>query len=141
MRKGSEGRGGWFYQLLAMFLTYTAIVATNVPMIVKHFGDQARAHAAANPAEVQRIKAEIAKATPMQRAVKLVVALVVVGAVILVVAYAMPVLLAMNGGGFFLVILAFGLWEAWKLNRRAVIPFQGPFRLDDEFGYAPEPIG
>ena len=31
---GSRGRGGWVYQLLAMFLTYSSIVMTAVPEVV-----------------------------------------------------------------------------------------------------------
>ncbi len=33
VHKGSRGRGGWLYQLLAMFITYCAIVATYVPFV------------------------------------------------------------------------------------------------------------
>lgn len=32
VHKGSDGRGGWQYQALAMFLTYTAIVGSWVPI-------------------------------------------------------------------------------------------------------------
>src|SRR2546422_5507986 len=35
VRKGSNGRGGWRYQALAMFLTYCAVVATDSSMIVR----------------------------------------------------------------------------------------------------------
>lgn len=34
VRKGSNGRGGWRYQALAIFLTYTAIVSSYVPYLV-----------------------------------------------------------------------------------------------------------
>ena len=34
VRKGSNGRGGWRYQALAMFLTYASIVSTYVPDIM-----------------------------------------------------------------------------------------------------------
>jgi hypothetical protein len=33
VRKGSNGRGGWRYQALAMFLTYTSIVSSYVPFL------------------------------------------------------------------------------------------------------------
>jgi hypothetical protein len=35
VQKGSDGRGGWAYQALAVGLTYMAIVSTYVPFIVK----------------------------------------------------------------------------------------------------------
>ena len=33
VRRGSSGRGGWRYQVLAMFLTYSAVVATDSTLI------------------------------------------------------------------------------------------------------------
>ena len=46
VRKGSGNRGGLFYQLLAVFLTYSAIVVMHVPMLieafVEHGGKQAQ---------------------------------------------------------------------------------------------------
>jgi len=33
VHRGSGGRGGWLYQLMAMFITYCAIVATYVPLV------------------------------------------------------------------------------------------------------------
>jgi len=35
VRKGSEGRGGWAYQALAMFITYSSIVVTYIPFIIQ----------------------------------------------------------------------------------------------------------
>jgi hypothetical protein len=37
VRKGSGNRGGLFYQFLALFLTYSAIVAMHVTMLIEHF--------------------------------------------------------------------------------------------------------
>jgi hypothetical protein len=34
VRWGSGGRGGWVYQLLAIFLTYTSIVVTYIPYLI-----------------------------------------------------------------------------------------------------------
>src|SRR2546422_11725279 len=45
VRKGSNGRGGWRYQALAMFLTYCAGVATDSSMIVREVGKQMRSRA------------------------------------------------------------------------------------------------
>lgn len=35
VRKGSRNRGGWFYQLMAVALTYLAVVSTYVPLILE----------------------------------------------------------------------------------------------------------
>jgi hypothetical protein len=42
VKKGSAARGGWFYQGLAIFLTYTAIVLTYIPPLMKAIADEAR---------------------------------------------------------------------------------------------------
>ena len=41
VRNGTEGRGGRFYQFLAVFLTYSAIVLMYVPFVLEGFGKQA----------------------------------------------------------------------------------------------------
>src|SRR2546422_3332492 len=43
--RSSNGRGGWRYQALAMFLTYCAVVATDSSMIVREVGKQMRSRA------------------------------------------------------------------------------------------------
>lgn len=35
VRSGSDGRGGWFYQMLAMSLTYVAITSTYIPFVLE----------------------------------------------------------------------------------------------------------
>src|SRR5262249_59140123 len=37
VRKGTGNRGGRLYQLLAVFLTYSSIVAMNVPLLIEEF--------------------------------------------------------------------------------------------------------
>jgi hypothetical protein len=29
-----------------------------------------------------------------------------------------------------LIIVGFALWEAWKMNRRLMVVFEGPFRIN-----------
>jgi hypothetical protein len=45
VRKGSNGRGGWRYQALAMFLTYTAVAATDSSMIARAVSHEMQAKA------------------------------------------------------------------------------------------------
>jgi hypothetical protein len=49
VRKGTGGRGGLFYQFLALFLTYTSIVAFHVPLVIEQVvkGEGRRAPASA----------------------------------------------------------------------------------------------
>jgi hypothetical protein len=54
VRRGANFRGGWVYQILAMFLTYTAVVAIDIPDIVVALAEvqkkQDQEDAAAQPA-------------------------------------------------------------------------------------------
>lgn len=69
VRKGSNGRGGWRYQALAMFLTYGSIVSTYIPMIIGQFRqdwsqkEEAKKHAAAPNASASAAPATAAPAT------------------------------------------------------------------------------
>ncbi len=47
VKKGGQGRGGWAYQALAVFLTYMSIVSTYVPLIVKSIAERQETEAAA----------------------------------------------------------------------------------------------
>ena len=55
VRRGSGNRGGPFYQVVAILLTYLSIVAMNVPLIVENIFNQAREErAAGNAAELAK---------------------------------------------------------------------------------------
>ncbi len=96
VRRGSAGRGGWRYQLLAAFLTYTAICAAN--------GAAVWSQAAAD-----------------ERSVRLLVAVVIN-------AYAIPFLEgAQNIIG--LLIIGFGVWRAWQMNRPVRVEITGPHAI------------
>ena len=102
VRIGSEQRGGWAYQAIAVLLTYLAIAASYVPLVMESF----RAQAAAEVDERMLLAGSIA------------------------VALALPVLQATEGTGIIsLLIVCFALYEAWKINKRQAIAFSGPFRL------------
>lgn len=134
VRKGSYGRGGWRYQALAMFLTYTSIVAAYVPLIVKEFSQ--RAGSAAAPAAVDSAVRPDAAAPatptttdaspgPRPRAMNFALALLLsIGFI-----YAIPFL-----GGLEnilgIVIIAIGLYEAWKINRAPRREITGPHQLN-----------
>jgi hypothetical protein len=158
VKAASGNRGGRFYQLLAVFLTYSAIAAMYVPDIVDVFrkgfekagGQGAPAELTDKPvappvgAPGKEGKPEAAKQDqppaaggqdqplPAQQKhltfASVMIALVVVLGVLVVFIYASPILVAVNSpiSG---LIFGFALWEAWKINRRVVLAFNGPFRL------------
>jgi hypothetical protein len=102
VRKGSGNRGGSFYQALAIFLTYSSIVAMNIPFVIEAF---------------------LQKVPPPSPEVIIRMLVAVIGPLCRI-----PI---ENGlqrpiSG---LIYAFALWEAWKINRPLVLAFNGPFRL------------
>ena len=155
VRKGTGNRGGRLYQLLAVFLTYSSIVAMNVPLLIEEFlkhadeappaqvaaekggrgpgGAQAPGPAAgaeakqAAPAEVAGGKADAAGegAKPPPPRLSALLSFLVV---LIGFFYAVPVLEATHApiSG---LIYAFALWEAWKINQPVRLVFNGPFRL------------
>jgi hypothetical protein len=132
---GCGGRGGWPYQALAMLLTYLAIVSTYVPVILEVAKRQQAAATAtatasptptAAPAATAAPTATAAGATripPLRRLADLGAAY----GLLLLLAAAVPF---MGGVGILgLIIIAIGLYEAWKLNRRPRLPVSGPHAL------------
>jgi hypothetical protein len=161
VRKGARYRGGLAYQLLAVFLTYTAIVSSYIPLIVaevvnkKHPAPAHAAGAAAEPAhpgkagalesppgatgeaETKNLpgalepKPDAAKAPvlPAGPVPATSIPQVVVAVVLLVmIAYMAPFLAGMHNI-LGLVIIFFGLMQAWQLNRKVKLAINGPFQV------------
>jgi hypothetical protein len=148
VRKGAKGRGGWFYQTLAIALTYSCICAQYVPDLVESlmdgkFGDQSAVVQPANQGKLSGSDAAPAdSATAVEPAnpaavsaghapkhrtgIRLAIAIVVFGILALIFSLALPFL-----GGFQnilgLAIIGFALYEAWKINKRPAIEVAGPF--------------
>lgn len=131
VRKGSNGRGGWRYQALAIFLTYTAIVSSFVPYLIDAMRDQpaqvAQEEAALTPADTP-VTADSASggATGARQVGPLAF---VIGVVLLVVLlYAAPFLAGLENI-IGILIIGFALYEAWKLNRRTELRITGPYQV------------
>lgn len=151
VRKGSNGRGGWRYQALAMFLTYGSIVSTYIPMIIEQFRqdgarkEEARKPAAAPAASPSSATAEEVPATAAPDPTakpsapgaaasgeeapptlgQALVGLALVAALVVAIAFAAPFLMGFeNIIGLF--IIAIGLYEAWKINRQVPLEITGP---------------
>ena len=137
VRSGSGGRGGRGYQVLAVAITYLSIVLSYVPLVVEEFynisekekvavtaalpesGTAAPVEAGAAPAAPAALPAA-EEAAP--QGVALVAAFVVMIGMILV----MPFLAGFENI-LGLLIIFFGLWEAWRLNTPQVFQSSGPF--------------
>lgn len=137
VRKGSGGRGGRGYQVLAVAITYLAIVSTYVPLIAKEVlkgAGVAQTDTASPPAPAAApaAPAPATDASPVPdekpSVVKAVLALGIFALVIFGIALVAPFF-----GGFEgilgILIIGFGLWEAWKINRLTPLQITGPHEL------------
>jgi hypothetical protein len=157
VRAGSGNRGGLLYQFLAVFLTYSSIVAMHVPLLVEHAlkqgppkdeqakvapakddADRARAKDKALAGEKDKAALNAADAPrqgrpPLSRAEFLLALVRVIGFF-----YSLPVHLAMAApiSG---LIFGFALWEAWKIPTKIQFSFNGPFRVATEPLNVPNP--
>jgi hypothetical protein len=155
VRWGSGNRGGAGYQALAIVLTYVTIVTTYVPLVIKSVREanikKAQAVAAAStpgpstsrstapdaaaqpanpdasgspsPAVTQEPAANAPSQAPEQiSGAEIARALAMFGVLIL----ALPFLQGFQNI-IGIAIIAFALFEAWKLNRRIKIGINGPF--------------
>ncbi len=164
---GSQQRGGWFYQLLAVGLTYCSIVSTYVPMIVQEMGDVALVEPAgavapesqehppaandapdelfaedtgpdpetppdaadtalaedSEPAAIPRAEPEAAEELEAIEMPGVVFWIFVV-----VFAFVAPFLAGFENI-LGILIIGFGLWQAWQLNRKRPFEVSGPFQV------------
>jgi len=125
---GSGGRGGRRFQILAVTLTYVAIVSTYVPFIIEGISEAnskpAGAIAPATPGTTPSPVAPAAEAQPMS-AGQAMVALGIFAMFLLAVPFLGGLQNAIG-----LLIIGFALWEAWKVNRRVVLTVSGPFSVE-----------
>jgi hypothetical protein len=139
VKRGGE-RGGWFYQTMAVALTYAAIVSTYIPPVVEAFrrGEEDRKAASAaqtnSPAagSATNLAASSAAGTPVAttsarngpQPTNLNYTMQAV--LIVTIACAAPFF-----GGFQniigILIIGIALYEAWKLNKRVQLNISGPF--------------
>jgi hypothetical protein len=129
VRKGSNGRGGWRYQTLAIFLTYTAIVSSYVPFIIQGMREHSAQVTKAAPTENETVSiADSTAATATTRSKIGPVGFLVGIVVLLGVLYLTPFLAGLQNL-LGVLIIGFALYEAWKLNRRAELKVSGPHRV------------
>jgi hypothetical protein len=125
VRKGSNGRGGWRYQTLAILLTYTAIVSSYVPFILEGLREksvQVSEQPSAKPDAAVKADAEASRQPP--GAVAIVIGLVA----LLALLYATPFLAGLENA-IGILIIGFALYEAWKLNKKVELRITGPYQV------------
>ncbi len=137
VRKGSNGRGGWRYQALAMFLTYSAVVATDSSLIARELVKQlpARTDSVGVVHDSTRLLASAAgvafsadSAGAKRRERPGLGALLLGLAVLLGLAYAAPIAIGISSP-IHLLIAGFAIYEAWKLNRGMALRVTGPYQV------------
>jgi len=141
VRWGARAKGGWAYQALAIFLTYMAIVTSYLPLVFKEMKEEqaggkpvVSAQSAASTAgtetapAVQPAKAGVEASTAAAQE-ELSFGEVVTGLILLFAFAAAIPFLAGIENIIGLAIIAFGLWEAWKLNKRPKLEISGPFAI------------
>jgi hypothetical protein len=172
VNRGSNGKGGWKYQAMAIVLTYFAVAATYVPMALKelrggaesalteasaqaaagtegtagdpsagleeapaHQGDEPvsaaetpEAQAAAAAGDVEGDETETPPSAAAVGAITVVALVAFVAALPIIVAFGSPISA---------LILGFGLFEAWKQNRRTNVELSGPYSLGAPGSAAP----
>ena len=123
VRKGSNGRGGWRYQALAIFLTYTAIVSSYVPFIIEGMREGSAEVAVDSLAKVESEKVAVTAAeAPGAGAF-------VLGIVFLLgLLYATPFLAGLENA-IGILIIGFALYQAWQLNKKVELKVSGPYQV------------
>ncbi len=123
--KGANARGGWRYQTLAIFLTYSAIVSSYAPFVIQGFKER-------NATPTDSVVAPSTAAAPVADGTSKKTApsagMIVVGlAALLLLFYATPILVGIQSP-ILLFILGIALYEAWKLNKKAELRITGPYQ-------------
>ena len=151
VRRGSDGRGGILFQAIAVCCTYLAIAASYSALVVPQFIEQMKNDKAA---AAQQQKAEVAekvvdpqaenapnaepknapKDEPVQQKEITPLEVAMAVGIILAIMLALPILAGFSQP-IGLLIVAFALWEAFKLNRKVNLVITGPHNI----GHNPDP--
>ena len=139
VRWGCYGRGGKRYQALAVGLTYLAIVSTYIPPIIEGFRQSQTAQEsnvrAGAPSATQATP--VAQSTTTEEEAPPTLAGFVLAMLVLVAIAAVAPFFAGFENIIGLIIIGFGLWEAWKINRKPQLVVTGPHAIAPS---APPPL-
>lgn len=143
VKKGSEGRGGWLYQSLAVLLTYMAICASYSAIFMPDIIAELRADKLkdeaddANDAEAAQVDPDVAEVKQPVAEAPLTPVQMLIGVGFLIgFFFALPVMVGFSNP-ITVLIVAFALWEAWKINRRTPFVVTGPHTVGPGHGLVP----
>jgi hypothetical protein len=129
VRWGSHNRGGWAYQLLAILLTYAAVAGNYMPDVFEELSKtEEKQTAAATTTAPAAENSKTVATTPAAASKESISAGGFLLALVIVffIAAASPIVSGANNI-IGILIIAFGLYEAWKINRRVDLTITGPF--------------
>jgi len=141
---GSNARGGWLYQGLAMFLTYCGIVGTFVPVVMTTVVDSVRSkdsvdHPVASSGKPSTAESKVPPSEPARSASRVdrlespehpVLGFALFGAVLFGLAFFLPFLAVFQGKDIiWVLVFGYGLYEAWRLNQKLDLVVTGPWQL------------
>jgi hypothetical protein len=146
VRWASEGRGGRIYQVIAVVITYVAIVGSYAPIVLGQVRKDVEAkrtsvamegQTSPRPPSQPQPQLQPQPTGPAQTPAPLEVrsnrgfSLVgfAVGWIILIILLLPLPLMAGFQNIIGLIIIGLALWEAWKTTRRATVTIAGPFTL------------
>lgn len=134
VRWGSEGRGGWYYQLMAIVMTYVAIAASYsvfaVQAIIDHEHQkthhssiyQKSTEKTADESPADEGETDSKEHEPVKLSELLTSTIALLGILL-----ALPVLSGFESP-IGLVIVGFALYEAWKINKSPRLAVSGPYQ-------------
>jgi hypothetical protein len=135
VRKASGGIGGLRFQILAVALTYLASAMGYLsPVVSMIYDHQPAVHHLSHTSEAVA-PTDAQDPAPPSGGV-MFVALVKLTVRLLGYALAAPLTEAFQAP-VGLLIVGFGLWEAWKLTRAVPVVFDGPYRMGQAAGATP----
>jgi hypothetical protein len=129
VRKASGGMGGTRFQVVAVALTYLSATMGYIPGIWGGLKEAAAEHDKKEAAKSPGASTETAAEAPANDGAKPQGSF---GGLLIAVGWLIGIMLAapfleVTEAPLGLLIVAFGLWEAWKLSRGPPVRLEGPF--------------
>jgi len=133
VRKGARG-GGLRFQILAAFLTYTAVALAYTPLIIRGAAESSKKTRATEQLQTVNASSPVTPAPNGVQAVEPVspFAFAVAVAALLGFAAALPIMVIFSSfpsGLISAVILFIGLRQAWKMTAAPHVQVLGPYRV------------
>jgi hypothetical protein len=137
VRWGAQIRGGLFYQLMAVVLTYLSIASSYTPDVLQGMRQsEAEENAAATETVDPNAPATTPPATTPPEATNDPLPLFIALPIAFIFSLAVPFMSGLSNI-IGLLIIGFGVWQAWIMNKRVPIEVSGPFNTGSAPPQAP----